>query len=67
MRNVFDAHAKSYSEDIDAVLGRYGANHDFFTQHKASLILDLLLERSIKPQCANLRILGDDPFKNVFI
>lgn len=58
MRNVFDAHAKSYSEDIDAVLGRYGANHDFFTQHKASLILDLLLERSIKPQCVNLLDVG---------
>jgi ubiquinone/menaquinone biosynthesis C-methylase UbiE len=58
MRDVFDAHAKTYSEDIDAVLGRYGANHDFFTQHKASLIQDLLLERFFDPAAVHLLDVG---------
>jgi len=40
--DVFDTHAEDYSENIDEVLGKYGANHDFFTQHKAWLIEHLL-------------------------
>ena len=42
MNEVFDTHAEDYSEEIDKSLNRYGANHDFFMQHKAWLIEDIL-------------------------
>lgn len=42
MADIFDKHAENYSEDIDKTLGKYGANHDFFTAHKAWLIRHLL-------------------------
>ena len=42
MSDIFDKHADNYSEDIDDVLGNYGASHDFFTAHKAWLIEHLL-------------------------
>lgn len=39
---VFDAHAQHYSSTIDASLASYGAQHVFFTSHKARLIRRLL-------------------------
>jgi len=48
MPDIFDNHADSYSEDIDQILGKYGANHDFFTQHKAWLIENLLRSRGLE-------------------
>lgn len=41
-KDVFDEYAGSYSEAIDKSLGQFGAEHDFFTKHKASLIDELL-------------------------
>jgi ubiquinone/menaquinone biosynthesis C-methylase UbiE len=43
-KDVFDAIADSYSEQIDKSLARFGAEHDFFTQHKAWLINELLVQ-----------------------
>lgn len=40
--DVFDKYAETYSEQIDKSLGRFGAEHDFFTRHKAWLIEELL-------------------------
>jgi len=48
MPDVFDTHADNYSENIDQVLGKYGASHDFFTQHKAWLIEYLLHSNGLK-------------------
>jgi len=48
MPDVFDTHADNYSENIDQVLGKYGASHDFFTQHKAWLIEHLLHSNGLK-------------------
>lgn len=39
---IFDEHATHYSESIDESLSKFGARHDFFTQHKAKLIASLL-------------------------
>lgn len=44
MNDVFDTHADEYSEEIDKTLNQYGANHDFFMQHKTWLIEKLLKE-----------------------
>lgn len=41
---VFDQHAKSYSDTIDSSLQKFGASHDFFTRHKARLIARLLAD-----------------------
>jgi ubiquinone/menaquinone biosynthesis C-methylase UbiE len=41
-KDVFDEHADRYSETINDSLGKFGASHDFFTQHKARLIPRLL-------------------------
>ncbi len=38
MSNCFDAHADTYSEDIDKTLRGYGVRHELFTAHKAWLI-----------------------------
>lgn len=45
MGDVFDEHARNYSEEIDKTLVKYGAKHDFFTEHKAWLIARLLGDR----------------------
>lgn len=42
---IFDEHAGRYSETIDQTLGRFGASHDFFTRHKATLIERMLASR----------------------
>lgn len=42
MNDIFDTHADDYSEEIDKTLNQYGASHEFFMQHKAWLIEDLL-------------------------
>ena len=42
-KDVFDKYAGSYSEQIDKSLGRFGAEHDFFTRHKSWLIDELLV------------------------
>lgn len=39
---VFDTHADAYSEEIDKSLNRFGTSHDFFTDHKARLISEVL-------------------------
>lgn len=39
---IFDAHANTYSTDINKSLSKFGAEHDFFTHHKAWLIPHLL-------------------------
>lgn len=44
---VFEEHAGQYSEEIDKSLNKYGANHDFFTQHKAGLIASVLEDNSL--------------------
>jgi ubiquinone/menaquinone biosynthesis C-methylase UbiE len=43
--DVFDVIADSYSDQINKSLAQFGAGHDFFTQHKAWLI-DEVLHRS---------------------
>jgi ubiquinone/menaquinone biosynthesis C-methylase UbiE len=41
-KDLFDQYADNYSAEIDKSLGSFGAEHDFFTQHKAWLIGQLL-------------------------
>lgn len=41
---IFDQHARSYSDEINKSLSKFGAEHDFFTNHKAWLIPHLLRE-----------------------
>jgi SAM-dependent methyltransferase len=43
----FDRHADGYSEAIDQELNSYGADHEFFTRHKARLIERLLATRGL--------------------
>ena len=42
MVEVFDKAAGSYSSDIEKSISLSGKDHDFFTRHKASLILDIM-------------------------
>ena len=43
-KDLFDQYADNYSAEIDKSLGAFGAEHDFFTQHKAWLIGQLLAQ-----------------------
>ncbi len=58
MSDIFDEHAEKYSENIDGVLGKYGANHDFFTNHKARLIKRLLQSSRREPRAMRLLDVG---------
>ena len=55
---VFDIHADKYSEEIDKTLNKYGADHDFFTTHKAGLLLDILAAHSKDPADMTLMDVG---------
>jgi ubiquinone/menaquinone biosynthesis C-methylase UbiE len=43
-KDLFDQFADNYSAEIDKSLGSFGTEHDFFTQHKAWLIGQLLAQ-----------------------
>ena len=49
MSDIFDAHADSYSDDIEKVLGKYGAKHDWFMSHKSWLLRELLQRQGRTP------------------
>lgn len=55
---IFDEHARCYSETIDQSLSTYGASHDFFTRHKARLIEHLLTARRLDPSKMDLLDVG---------
>lgn len=45
--DVFDENAETYSDEIDKALNQYGADHDFFTRHKAWLIEHLVRKQGL--------------------
>ena len=55
---VFDIHADEYSKKINKTLNKYGADHDFFTAHKAGLLLEILATHSKDPADMTLMDVG---------
>ena len=58
MNDIFDQHAKSYSDSINESLGKFGVKHDFFAAHKARLLERLLKRHGLQTQGCRLVDIG---------
>ncbi|MGI9485094.1 MAG: class I SAM-dependent methyltransferase [Geminicoccaceae bacterium] len=58
MTTVFDRQAETYSDSINESLGKFGANHDFFMEHKSWLIDYVLMNRSMDASTSRLLDVG---------